>query len=103
MLLKTLFTSAVLAGTFHYPVALLAAPTPADIISTYADIAHATYEDSLNSAKDLQLSINTLLQNPTPNTLETAPCSLGGSTGSPINNQKHTVLVTPSLMTGRAG
>ena len=72
MQLKTLFTSAVLAGTFHYPVALLAAPTPADIISTYADIAHATYEDSLNSAKDLQLSINTLLQNPTPNTLEMA-------------------------------
>ena len=72
MQLKTLLTSVALAGTLHYPVALIAAPTPAEIISTYADIAHATYEDSLKSAKELQLSTNNLLSNPNQSSLDKA-------------------------------
>lgn len=72
MQLKTLFASVALAGTLHYPVALHAAPTPAEIISTYADITHSTYEDSLKSVKDLQLSINNLLRNPNQSSLDKA-------------------------------
>ncbi|BBB24661.1 imelysin family protein [Amphritea japonica] len=72
MQFKTLLTSTILAGTCHYSVALYAAPAPAEIIKTYADIALATYEDSLNSAKDLQLSTNNLLENPTQASLDKA-------------------------------
>lgn len=49
-----------------------AAPTADAVLSTYADIALATYEDSLTTAKALQASVNTLLANPTEANLAAA-------------------------------
>src|SRR5690349_11083593 len=49
-----------------------AAPTTAAVLTTYGDIAHAMYEDSLNSARTMQTAINAFLANPTPATLTAA-------------------------------
>ncbi|MDI3324216.1 imelysin family protein [Pontibacterium granulatum] len=49
-----------------------AAPTADAVLGTYADIALATYEDSLTTAKALQASVNTLLANPTEANLAAA-------------------------------
>lgn len=72
MHLKSLISATFIAGTLHCPAALSATPAPAEIIRTYADIALATYEDSLNSAKTLQLSINKLLDTPDTTSLTQA-------------------------------
>jgi len=72
MHLKSFLSASIIAAALQAPMAFSAAPAPADIIDNYADIALATYEDSLFSAKNLQLSINKLLQNPTPATLQQA-------------------------------
>lgn len=71
MHIKTVAT-VLLVGAFNSTAATSAAPATADIIRTYADIALASYEDSLTSAQHLQTTINTLLQNPDANTLKTA-------------------------------
>ena len=71
MHIKTVAT-VLLVGAFNCTAATSAAPATADIIRTYADIALASYEDSLTSAQHLQTTINTLLQNPDANTLKTA-------------------------------
>jgi len=42
-----------------------AGPTPADVLTSYGDIAHAMYEDSLTTAKTLQGAINALIADPT--------------------------------------
>ncbi|WP_299199526.1 imelysin family protein [uncultured Amphritea sp.] len=65
-------TSALFAGILHCSTAVSAVPATAEIIKTYADIALATYEDSLFSAQELQVSIDSLLQNPTPESLAIA-------------------------------
>jgi putative iron-regulated protein len=49
-----------------------AAPTTAAVLTTYGDIAHAMYEDSLKSARTMQTAINAFLANPTPATLTAA-------------------------------
>ncbi|MBR9868345.1 MAG: peptidase [Oceanospirillales bacterium] len=71
MHIKTVAT-VFLVGAFNCTAATSSAPATADIIRTYADIALASYEDSLTSAQHLQITINTLLQNPDANTLKTA-------------------------------
>lgn len=43
-----------------------------DVLKTYADIAHATYEDSLVAARTLQSSIEAFLANPNAQTLRAA-------------------------------
>jgi putative iron-regulated protein len=48
------------------------APTTAAVLTTYGDIAHAMYEDSLSSARTMQTAINAFLANPTPATLTAA-------------------------------
>lgn len=48
------------------------ATTPEQIVEQYSDIAHATYEDALISAKALQQSINLLLAEPNETTLADA-------------------------------
>ncbi len=72
MHLKSIISTVILASTFQYSVASTAIPGTSDIVRTYADIALATYEDSLNSAKELQLSTNNLLNNPTQSSLNKA-------------------------------
>ena len=46
--------------------------TPDAVLNHYADIALATYEDSLTTAQALQTAVNTLLDNPTDANLQAA-------------------------------
>ncbi len=48
------------------------APSKADILSTYANIAEAKYDDSLIAAKTLQAAVNALLADPSDATLTAA-------------------------------
>ena len=73
------FRSACLIGTAAAALAAHvaaapapAAPTTAAVLTTYGDIAHAMYEDSLSSARTMQTAINSFLANPTPATLTAA-------------------------------
>lgn len=68
----TMATTAIFASIFHCSTAFSAVPATSEIIKTYADIALATFEDSLFSAQELQVSIDSLLQNPTPESLAIA-------------------------------
>ena len=43
-----------------------------DVLKTYADIAHATYEDSLTTAQEMQGAIDAFLADPSDKTLQTA-------------------------------
>ena len=49
-----------------------AAPAAKDVLTTYADIAHAGYEDSLLTAKELQAAIDALVSNPSADTFDAA-------------------------------
>ncbi|MBC07374.1 imelysin family protein [Thalassospira sp.] len=49
-----------------------AAPAAKDVLTTYADIAHAGYEDSLITAKALQAAIDELVANPSAATFDAA-------------------------------
>ncbi|QPO10615.1 peptidase [Thalassospira sp. A40-3] len=49
-----------------------AAPAAKDVLTTYADIAHAGYEDSLITAKELQAAIDELVANPSATTFDAA-------------------------------
>ena len=49
-----------------------AAPAAKDVLTTYADIAHAGYEDSLITAKELQATIDDLIANPSAATFDAA-------------------------------
>lgn len=49
-----------------------AAPSEIEVLNHYADLAHAMYEDSLITAKDLLGSVETLLAKPTEKNLNTA-------------------------------
>ena len=49
-----------------------AAPTAKDVISNYANVAHATYEDALSAAHTLQNAISSLVADPTQNSLRAA-------------------------------
>ncbi|KZB69549.1 MULTISPECIES: imelysin family protein [Thalassospira] len=49
-----------------------AAPAAKDVLTTYADIAHAGYEDSLITAKELQATIDELVANPSAATFDAA-------------------------------
>ncbi len=48
------------------------APSKADVLNTYADIAEAKYDDSLISAKALQAAVNALIAEPSDATLNAA-------------------------------
>ncbi|HCK17293.1 MAG TPA: peptidase [Thalassospira sp.] len=49
-----------------------AAPAAKDVLTTYADIAHAGYDDSLITAKELQATIDELVANPSAATFDAA-------------------------------
>ncbi|MBP3128019.1 imelysin family protein [Thalassospira sp. ER-Se-21-Dark] len=49
-----------------------AAPAAKDVLTTYADIAHAGYEDSLITAKELRAAIDELVANPSASTFDAA-------------------------------
>ncbi len=48
------------------------AANKADVVTNYADIAAAKYEDSLTTAKTLQAAVNTLIKNPSAEALHNA-------------------------------
>ncbi|WP_018700531.1 imelysin family protein [Amorphus coralli] len=60
---------AVSAVAFTLPAA---AQSPKDVLTTYADIAHAGYEDSLKTAKALDAAIDALIADPSEATLGAA-------------------------------
>ncbi|WP_171228919.1 imelysin family protein [Ruegeria sp. HKCCA4008] len=68
-----LFTTAS-ALTFCMATAAISgdAPTKADVLNTYADIAEAKFEDSLISARKLQDAVNALIADPSDATLNAA-------------------------------
>jgi putative iron-regulated protein len=68
--LKTMVPAAVLAFGFSVSPAL--AEAPKDVLKNYADIAQAGYEDSLETAKTMQLAIDAFLENPTEPNLRAA-------------------------------
>lgn len=69
---------ALVAATAMTAAALSAAPSRAeapavkDVLTTYANIAEATYGDSLAAAKALKAAIDKLIQSPSEETLTTA-------------------------------
>lgn len=52
--------------------AAAAAPEKSAVLATYADIAHAAYEDSLITARALQAAVDALIANPSEATLAAA-------------------------------
>ncbi len=72
MQINSRFAPAALAATLLIGTApVSAAPVSAtDVLTTYADIALATYEDSLSTAQALQQQVNQLLANPTTDSLQ---------------------------------
>ncbi|EEE38498.1 insulin-cleaving metalloproteinase outer membrane protein [Rhodobacteraceae bacterium KLH11] len=52
--------------------AIADAPSKADVLNTYANIAEAKYDDSLIAAKRLQAAVNTLIADPSDATLNAA-------------------------------
>ncbi len=49
-----------------------AVPSETAVLNHYADLAHAMYEDSLNTAKKLQTAVNNLVSDPTEASLKQA-------------------------------
>ncbi len=68
----TPFRPALLATLAALPATAQAAPDPAAVLATYADIAQAGYGDALATAHDLDAAIAALLDDPTPDTLGAA-------------------------------
>jgi len=66
--MKTSLTAMALVLGFGAP----AMAGKAEVLETYADIAHAGYEDSLLKARELQAAIETLLADPSPEALNKA-------------------------------
>jgi putative iron-regulated protein len=72
LLSACLLSTAALAVAAHVAAAPAAAPTPAAVLTSYGDVAHAMYEDSLKSARTMQAAINAFLANPNTATLTAA-------------------------------
>lgn len=54
------------------PSITLAAPAPRDVVTTYADVALATYQDSLTAAEGLKAAVDALVAAPSQETLDAA-------------------------------
>ncbi len=54
------------------PTSAFAATSERDVLSHYADLAHAVYEDSLIAARDLQGAVNQFLADPTEENMAAA-------------------------------
>src|SRR5690606_7300525 len=64
---RAILGAAMICGTSAAQAADVAA-----VIETYADIAHAKYEDALNAAVALEQAVNTLIARPTEDNLKAA-------------------------------
>jgi len=65
-------TLAILGTTALTAVPAFAQTSKSDVLTTYADIAHAGYEDSLITAKALQAAVDALIAEPSAETLQAA-------------------------------
>ncbi|WP_395515751.1 imelysin family protein [Pseudorhizobium flavum] len=75
MIRKKFFSAAfaLLAASAAFPVASAAAATePAAVVQHYAELAHAKYQDSLMTAKALDVAIDALIAQPSEETLKAA-------------------------------
>ena len=72
--MKTIQTVVIAATVALAPLSASAdtAPVKRAVLETYADIAHAAYEDSLITAQTLQGAVERLIANPTAQTLAAA-------------------------------
>ena len=70
MKLVKILGTAALATTLS--VQAFAAPGAKDVLTTYADIAHAGYEDSVTTAKALQGAVDALIANPSQASFDAA-------------------------------
>uniref|UniRef100_A0A2A4YYE5 Peptidase n=1 Tax=OCS116 cluster bacterium TaxID=2030921 RepID=A0A2A4YYE5_9PROT len=70
--MKKFTLAAALAASLFSTTAIAAAPSAEAILETYANIAHAGYEDSLSTAKTLQTAIAALVATPTEDNLSAA-------------------------------
>lgn len=70
--MKFFSLSLILAGVFTAGQVLAAPISAGDVARTYTHIAHATFEDALIQAKDLQLKVEQLLAKPSADTLKNA-------------------------------
>ncbi|MEQ8503123.1 MAG: imelysin family protein, partial [Sneathiellaceae bacterium] len=61
-----------LAGSLTAGAALAAPPKVEDVLTTYGDIAHAGYADSLATAQALDRAIDRLIATPTEDSLKAA-------------------------------
>ena len=66
------FSALALSAAIAMTSAAQAATPAAAVIKHYADIAQATFEDSLKTARDLEVNIAALLDKPTEATLQSA-------------------------------
>jgi putative iron-regulated protein len=66
------FAFAVMALAASAPVAHAEAPKAQDVLANYANIAEATYADSLAGARALKAAIDAMLKSPTDETLAAA-------------------------------
>src|SRR5690606_18867630 len=66
--MKITFATAALACS----VALPSFAGEAEVVTTYIDIAHATYEDSLTKAMELQSAVDALIAEPSEDALNAA-------------------------------
>jgi putative iron-regulated protein len=69
--LVCLFGSLLLAGA-PLPAGAAEAPSAKDVLTTYANIAEATYGDSLEAARKLQTAVGALIKTPSDATLGAA-------------------------------
>lgn len=65
-------TAAILLAAASAAPAQAAPPAAAEVVSTYADMAHAKYEDSLKAAQALDAAIDALVESPSEETLAAA-------------------------------
>lgn len=70
--MKFLSSSLLLAGVFAAGQALAAPISTGDVTRTYTQIAHATFADALQQAKDLQEKVQHLLAKPSADSLKHA-------------------------------
>src|SRR5690606_11777130 len=70
--LKNTCTRAILGAAMICGTSAAQAADVAAVIETYADIAHAKYEDALNAAMALEQAVDTLIAQPTEDNLKAA-------------------------------
>ena len=68
--MKALMAAAV--ALVALPATAFATTSERDVLSHYADLAHAVYEDSLIAARDLQSAVNQFTADPTEANLAAA-------------------------------